>query len=73
MSLQNAIIYNRIYLSFEQKYTLINKMKNGDRNVVNIIKLMFESVSQSVFRPAEVSSRKTVKPKKKWTILACFP
>ena len=70
MSLQNAIIYNRIYLSFEQKYTLINKMKNGDRNVVNIIKLMFESVSQSVFRPAEVSSRKTVKSKKEILIFS---
>ena len=57
------ISYNIIYLSFERKYTLFNKVenKNGDRNVgckYNYIILI------SVFRPSEVSSSKTVKSKK---------
>ena len=58
-----TISYNIIYLSFERKYTLFNKVenKNGDRNVgckYNYIILI------SVFRPTEVSSSKTVKSKK---------
>ena len=47
---------------------MFNGVENRDRNVVNISNLMiiiYVRDSQSVFRPAEVSSRKTVKPKKK--------
>ena len=64
---KNIIIHNTIYLTFERKNILFNRIENRDRNVVNISNLMiiiFVRDSQSVFRPAEVSSCQTVKSKK---------
>ena len=61
---KNIIIHNTIYLTFERKNILFNRIENRDRNVVNISNLMiiiFVRDSQSVFRPAEVSSCQTVK------------